>query len=311
MKKIIVTTTINKPTEATLKFCEKKEWEFIVVGDLKTPHKEYEKLNCIYLHPKEQERKYKKLSNLIGWNTIQRRNIGFIEAYNMGADIIASVDDDNIPYDWWGTNLGWPNWLHVGNTIECDMFEPQLNVFDPLVVTTSSNVWHRGFPIEYVKKRSPVTYKGKVKRKVLIQADLWDGDLDIDAIARLSENTIGKIDINTPYCSNRISPFDSQNTFFAREVIPYYAVLPFVGRMDDIWGGYMLQKKFPNSLIYSRASVYQERNEQDIITNLEDEIIGYWHTLNFINSGMDLKQEYIPQETRDFYKYYTSLFKNK
>ena len=41
MKKIIVTTTINEPTEATLKYCQKKDWDFIIVGDTKTPHNSY------------------------------------------------------------------------------------------------------------------------------------------------------------------------------------------------------------------------------------------------------------------------------
>ena len=44
MKKYIVTTTIQPPTEATLKFTEKKDWKLIVVGDTKTPHNEYEKI---------------------------------------------------------------------------------------------------------------------------------------------------------------------------------------------------------------------------------------------------------------------------
>jgi len=43
--------------------------------------------------------------------------------------------------------------------------------------------------------------------------------------------------------------------------------------MDDIWGAYIIQKKFPNSVIYNKATVYQDRNEQDLITNLEKEII--------------------------------------
>ena len=44
MIKSIVTTTINKPTEATLKFCQISEndcWNFIIIGDKKTPHSEY------------------------------------------------------------------------------------------------------------------------------------------------------------------------------------------------------------------------------------------------------------------------------
>ena len=51
MKKIIVTTSIYKPTIATIKFSKIRDWELIVVGDLKTPHNEYDKIDCIYLHP--------------------------------------------------------------------------------------------------------------------------------------------------------------------------------------------------------------------------------------------------------------------
>lgn len=303
MKKYIVTTTINSPTEATIKYSQKKDWTLIVVGDTKTPHKEYEKLNCIYLHPDEQEKKYKELSDTIGWKSIQRRNIGFVEAYHLGADVIATVDDDNIPYDDWGTDL------YINQEIECDLYQSSHDVFDPLSVTSRNEVWHRGYPIEYVSTRHNVEYKGKTKRKVLVQADLWDGDPDIDAMARLSIKPIVKYsDVKLPYCSQQISPFNSQNTFLSREVIPYYSVLPHVGRMDDIWGSYILQLYFPNSLIYNRSSVYQDRNIQDLITNLENEIIGYRNTLNLIKD-LNNFNNYLPEKTQNFYKIYTSYFK--
>ena len=32
------------------------------------------------LDPQYQEKHYKELSDIIGWNSIQRRNIGFLEA---------------------------------------------------------------------------------------------------------------------------------------------------------------------------------------------------------------------------------------
>jgi len=303
MKKFIVTTTINPPTEATIKYSQKKDWTLIVVGDTKTPHEEYEKIDCIYLHPDYQERKYKELSDIIGWKSIQRRNIGFVEAYNLGADVIATVDDDNIPYDDWGTDL------YVGTEIECDLYEHTFhNVFDPLSITKRNEVWHRGYPIEYVPTRHNVEYRGKSKRKVLVQADLWDGDPDIDALARLSIKPIVKYsDITSPYCSNMISPFNSQNTFLAREVIPFYSVLPHVGRMDDIWGAYILQYYFPNSVVYNRASVYQDRNVQDLITNLEKEIIGYRNTLNLVK---DLENyiSYLPEETKKYWEVYRKTF---
>ena len=288
MKKFIITTTINSPTEATLKFCNKKDWTFIIVGDLKTPHEEYFQLmkehkNVIYLSPEEQEKKYKELSDAIGWRCIQRRNIGLVEAYSLGADIVATVDDDNIPYDSWGENL------LVRKEIEVECFEPEKEVFDPLSVTSVNFLWHRGFPIELLEHRKKVKSIGKIRRKVLVQADLWDGDPDIDAIARISFKPLVKFDdIKEPFCSNKISPFNSQNTFLAREVIPFYSVLPYIGRMDDIWGAYILQFFFPNSVIYSPATVYQERNVQDLVTNLEKEIIGYRNTLKLLKNLKNL-----------------------
>jgi hypothetical protein len=310
MKKFIVTTTINSPTIATIKFAQiaqRDNWTFIIVGDTKTPHDEYIALvskysNVKYLTPEEQERDYKEISDLIGWKTIQRRNIGFIAAYKMGADILATVDDDNIPYDNWGQNL------YVGKTISLDLYEPELNVFDPLSITKDNHIWHRGYPIEYLQKRHIVEYKGKTERKVLVQSDLWDGDPDIDAIARLTHKPIVKYsDITQPYCSNKISPFNSQNTFLAREVIPFYSVLPFTGRMDDIWGGYILQHYFPNSVIYAPASVYQDRNVQDLITNLEKEIIGYRKTLQLVEDLVNF-DKIIPKEALAFYNVYKTKF---
>ena len=301
LKKFIVTTTINSPTLATKKFAAMKDWTLIVVGDTKTPHLEYEELDCIYLSPDIQQTIDSDLSDSIGWKSIQRRNIGFLYAYNMGADIVATVDDDNIPYDDWSKNL------LVGQTIECDLYEPSQNVFDPLSVTNTPDIWHRGFPIDLLGKRHEVEYKGKVKRKVLVQADLWDGDPDIDAMARLTMKPIVKYNVEKPYCSNKIAPFNSQNTFLAREVLPYYAVLPHVGRMDDIWGSYILQYYFPNSVIYNKASVYQDRNVQDLVTNLEKEVIGYRNTYSLLKNLKNY-MEYLPEDTKKFYNTYRSCF---
>mgnify|MGYP003116908974 FL=1 len=301
-KKFIVTTTINSPTEATRKFAEMDDWTLVVVGDLKTQHLEYQNLDCVYLSPDMQNHIAPKLSESIGWKSIQRRNLGFVFAYQQGADVVATVDDDNIPYDDWGQDL------YVNNVVDCDLWEPEEDVFDPLSVTNTPDIWHRGYPIELLQKRHRVEYKGKKKRKVLVQADLWDGDPDIDAMARLTMKPIVKYNVTTPYCSNKISPFNSQNTFLSREVIPYYTVLPHVGRMDDIWGGYLLQGLFPNSVIYNRASVYQDRNVQDLVTNLEKEVIGYRNTYKLLQN-LEAYKTIFPDETNHFYEEYRKVFK--
>lgn len=309
MKKFIVTTTINRPTEALLKYCEKTitdDWTFIIVGDTKTPHDDYKKLEkdfpkVLYLEPTQQELLYPELSNSIGWKSIQRRNIGYVFAYKNGADIIASIDDDNIPYESWGRNL------LINQTVEYDCYDSDHSIFDPLSVTNHNNVWHRGYPIEFVPTRNKVRYVGKKKKKVLVQADLWDGDPDIDAIARLSIMPCVKFDVTSPYGSEQSSPFNTQNTFFHRDVIPYFSVLPFVGRMDDIWGSYILQYFFPNSVIYCPSSVYQDRNKQDLIKNLENELLGYQKTVHLVKNISNFL-EYLPKETIEFWNYYRKEF---
>ena len=306
MIKFIITTTINSPTIATHRFIEiakRDGWKFVVVGDTKTPHEEYEKLDCIYLDPDKQAEMYPELSEIIGWKTIQRRNIGFVYAYNHGAEVVATVDDDNIPYDNWGTDL------YIGKEVEVDYYtNKELLVFDPLSVTNQSNLWHRGFPIDLLPYKNLIEYKGKKKITPLIQADLWDGDPDIDAMCRLSFKPIVKFDTTSPFAAAEISPFNSQNTFIHRDALKHYAVWPYVGRMDDIWGGYYTQKMIgDDKLIYNRASVYQDRNVQDLITNLEKEIIGYRHTLDFTKLP-NTTSDYIPAKTKEFLEIYFKYF---
>tara|TARA_A100000164_G_scaffold378483_1_gene420225 strand:+ start:2752 stop:3648 length:897 start_codon:yes stop_codon:yes gene_type:complete len=285
MSKFIVTTTIQPPTEATKKFSQMDGWKLVVVGDKKTPHDEYKEINCIYLSPDDQEDLSKKLSDSIGWNCIQRRNMGFLYAYLNGAEILATVDDDNIPYEHWGQNL------YVDQDLEVMIYESENGYFDPLSVTVHNELWHRGYPIEMVPTKNSIKEIGVLKRKVLVQADLWDGDPDIDAICRLSKKPEVKFEINKPYASTQFSPFNSQNTFLSRETIPYYMMYPNVGRMDDIWASYTVQKQFPNSVIYNKASVYQERNEHDIVLDLEKEIIGYRNTLRFLEGEYELSED--------------------
>ncbi len=298
MRKFIVLTTINRPTRATRLFAERRGWQLVVVGDLKTPHEAYGDLDCVYLHPDQQQERYPALSEATGWNSIQRRNLGFAEAYARGAEIVATVDDDNVPYEAWGEDL------LVGRDVECDLYEPAERVFDPLSVTTCSELWHRGYPVQLLERKNDVRHVGTITRRVLVQADLWDGDPDIDAIARLTLRPSVTFDVQRPYAATRPAPFNSQNTFLHRDVLPYYAVLPYVGRMDDIWASYVLQARFPDCVAYHRASVFQDRNEQDLVTNLEAEVLGYRHTLAFVDGGADLTQACVPEATRAFYAAY-------
>lgn len=283
MNKIIATTTINPPTEALVKYASLSDWAMVIAGDIKTPHSLYKTMkNVIYLAPEDQEKMSKELSDAIGWNSIQRRNFAFIKAYQMGADILATVDDDNIPYDFWGQNL------LVGKDVEIDLYHTNQPVFDPLFITKHKNLWHRGFPVSLVADRS-INKKQVKKVKCYVQADLWNGDPDVDAICRITQKPQVKFDRIKPFSSSVITPFNSQNTFISRELLPYYMVIPHVGRMDDIWGGYIMQIDNPMKslplVVFNRPSVYQARNEHDLIKDLENEILGYRSTMDLILQG--------------------------
>ena len=303
MNKIIVTTTINEPTEATIKFSNMSDWHLIVVGDTKTPHNLYKNLkNITYLTPEDQESLSKELSDSIGWKTIRRRNMGFLKAYQMGANVMATVDDDNIPYENWGKEL------FIGKNIEVNFYNDELNVFDPISVTEHSELWHRGFPLQYVSKRNPVLI-GKKMIKCMVQADFWDGDPDIDAVCRITKEPIVKFNNFDPFASNNIAPFNSQNTFIHRDLIPFYMVIPHVGRMDDIWGAYALQQdlyeKYGNFVVYNKATVYQERNPHDLTIDMREEMIGYQNNVKLIKQGY---HTVLPPDAAKSYEIYKKQF---
>jgi hypothetical protein len=306
--KTIVTTTIYPPSKAMLEFVKKDDWNIIIVGDKKTPHEAYFKLrkehsNVKYLSPDLQGDKYKTLSDSIGWNCIQRRSIGFVEAYLDGAEIVASVDDDNIPYDRWGKNC------KVGQTIDVLSYTCVNGVFDPLSATNHPELWHRGYPLTLKTTRDDLIYK-MVSKKVLIQADLWDGDPDIDAMTRIvrSPSCYLKYEHGNEFIgTENIAPFNSQNTFIHWSCLKYYSILPHVGRADDIWAAYILQHHVPNSLIFGLPSVYQDRNNQDLLKNLEDEIFSYRNTPKLLND-LPNYMNYLPDATKRFVEEYRSYF---
>ena len=276
MKKFIVCTSINPPTQAIKKFDNFKDWTLIVVGDLKTP-KNYKLKNGIFLNKREQNLIDKKLSDLIGWNCIERRNFGILLAKKHNADIIALVDDDNIPYKDWGKNL------LVGKKKFINTYEVKTPVFDPISVTKYKNLWHRGFPLNLLDQRN-AKLVGKKKIMIDVQADFWDGDPDIDAITRVIFKPKCKFEKKIfPFHSKKISPFNSQNTFLSSNLLKDYFLFPDQGRMHDIWASYFLQYRRKINVIYNKSSVIQKRNIHTAAKDLSDELIGLKYTPTLID----------------------------
>jgi hypothetical protein len=276
MKKVIVTTTINPVTEALRRFQQMQDWELVVVGDLKTPKDYASQLERgIYVTPEMQEARDKELSDAIGWNCIQRRNFGLLWAHDLGADIVAVVDDDNIPYPFWGKDL------NVGKELEVNFYETDLAAFDPVGATNYTHLWHRGYPLQLLPKRD---YSNKSRRKITVdvQADFWNGDPDIDAICRMEHAPDCTFDDKYfPLSSNKLAPFNSQNTFISGKWLKDYFLFPHIGRMDDIWAAYYVQAK-GCQVIFSKASVFQARNPHDLVRDMKAEYLGYENNLKIV-----------------------------
>ena len=81
-----------------------------------------------------------------------------------------------------------------------------------------------------------------------------------------------------------LSPFNSQNTAYIRELAPLFMMLTGVGRYDDIWSSYIMQRVMKTTghvIHFGPPFVWQERNAQSLWKNLHDELYGMEHTLQF------------------------------
>lgn len=292
MKKFIVSTTINPVTEAVEAYDHMPGWHLVMSGDLKTP-KDYQLANGTYLSPQDQHRIDPELSDAIGWNSIQRRNFSLLAAYKAGADVIALIDDDNIPLPNWGQNV------MVDQEVEVDWYQCDQPCFDPIGATNYPQLWHRGFPLQLLSNRN---YLNKTRRrvKVDIQADFWNGDPDIDAICRMEHSPNCEFDHQFfPMAADRISPWNSQNTFISRRVVADYFLFPYCGRMDDIWAGFYAISR-GHQVVYSCPSVVQKRNEHDLTVDFLNEIIGYQNSINMIQNlykDPESIRKYLPGKT--------------
>lgn len=303
MKKVIVTTTINPPTEAIRRFDAMPDWTLVVIGDQKTPPG-YRLGRGIYVGPEEQQVYDRDLSDGIGWNCIQRRNFGLLWAHDMGADIVAVVDDDNIPYDGWGQDL------MVGREVSVRYHTIDIPAFDPVGATNYPHLWHRGFPLQLLPKRD---YSRVELRTIVpdVQADFWNGDPDIDAFCRMEHAPECVFEERYfPMAGSALAPFDSQNTFVAGRLLRDYFLFPKIGRMDDIWAAYHVQAKGAR-VVFGKPSVYQQRNVHDPIRDMRQEYLGYEQNLAIVQAlpnNADALFGFLPPEAVRAFELYRKHF---
>lgn len=271
MDKFIVITSIFLPTEAIEKFAKLKDWTVIVVGDKKTAA-DWNYPGVTYLSPEGQQEVAGKFAGLLPWNSYTRKNIGYLYAISQGARVIYETDDDNIPLDNW---VNEPEFCTNADLLKDAAF---VNIYSYF---TDKKVWPRGIPLRCVLGAEiPKLAAGK-NLKVGVWQFLADGDPDVDAIYRLTNNTPIYFKWREPLVldQNTCCPFNSQNTYFCKEVFPLlYLPSTVTFRFTDILRGLVAQPVLWAAgyhLGFAGATVLQKRNPHDYLKDFESEIPCY------------------------------------
>lgn len=282
MKKALVLTTVNVPTVLALyRKCD-PDVHFYIMGDRKTPDTEVVKFlegvpNHSYYGYDWQAKLGYKCHDLIGSNCIQRRNIGFLEALKHKADIIVSIDDDNIP-----TDLGYFSahhmitWKYSGVKVsgQRGWFDPGQLLVPPVV--------QRGFPIQ-VKHRPRI--EAITNAKVGVVSGLILGDSDMDAYTRIGKAPVVN-DVSALARSGCVvdpgtyTIFNSQNSSICRDLLPAWFMMPGIGRYDDVYASLIVQRVMRERNYHvhlGQPLVWQERNKHDPIVDLRAEVEGMAH----------------------------------
>lgn len=220
-----------------------------------------------------------KCSELIGWNCIQRRNIAFLEALHWGADIVVSIDDDNMPID---TDYFWEYETNIFRSFNGLCASSTTGWFDAgqLLVPWAR---HRGIPHGFHHH----TYAPVTNAKIGVMAGLVLGDSDVDSTTRL-ESPFGINSISVSRLAeagvvvghDTHTVFNTQSTAVIRELVPAWFLAPGVGRYDDLYASLIVQRvgrERGYHVHFGKPYVYQQRYEHDLLKDLDAEIGGMKH----------------------------------
>lgn len=283
MKKSIVITTINGPTEAIKKYSCFEDYEIIVVGDKKTP-KNWHCDNVEYLSVDKQNVIGHHLNKVLPYNHYCRKMMGYIYAIRNNTEIIIDTDDDNIPKNNWGFPDTKGKYLHI------EANNAFINIYQ---LFTTDKIWPRGLPLVLIQKDFHLSDKlVNDYSNVGIWQGLADGDPDVDAIYRLTNNSACYFQNHEPVVLHEgtISPFNTQNTLIVQELFPLLYLPAFVTfRFTDILRSLVAQPimwLYNYKLGFIGATVLQKRNEHNYFEDFKSEIPMYIHSEKIINIVM-------------------------
>jgi len=274
----LVVTTINSPNKILRQLAEgahAHSIRFLVIGDTKTPA-DFKLVHADYFSIADQVRQYPEFCSVLPTKHYARKNVGYLAAIAEGSSEIQETDDDNIPYaSFWDP---FPEQFDV----ECvgrDAVAPWFNVYGRF---TKARIWPRGYPLQFLQVNGSSHRNSDIKAtRAWIAQGLANENPDVDAVFRLTQDLPVNFEDRQPVLldSGVWCPFNSQNTVFRREAFPLlYLPSKCSFRMTDIWRSFIAQRclwELGEGVVFHAATVFQERNEHDLLRDFADEVPGY------------------------------------
>ena len=273
MKAALIITSISPPNHVLLacaEGCDQHGIDFIVIGDRRSPP-DFRLDGCDYWSIERQLDSPLALAQLLPEGHYSRKNLGYLVAMERGAEVIIETDDDNLPLEsFWEERCK----VHEARRISAAGW------INPYRYFSDENIWPRGFPLEEIKNPPPIA-EGTASALAPIQQGLTDGNPDVDAIYRLTQTLPITFRQELPLALGPESkaPFNSQNTTWFRDAFPLlYLPSTCSFRMTDIWRSFVAKRICAANgwdILFHSATVFQERNPHDLMTDFRDEISGY------------------------------------
>lgn len=312
MKTSLVITTINKPNDNIRLFSKnskKNKWDFIVIGDKKTPKKFNIKYGS-YFSLKKQKKLSLSFAKKCPENNYARKNIGYLLAISNNADVIVETDDDNIPKKNFFKKI---KLIHKVNQLNSLGW---INIYLQFI-KKDEIIWPRGLPFEYISKKAKINLK-KIKSNFYLQQGVCEGNPDVDAVYRLINSKINiKFKSHLKYSLGKgISPLNSQNTIWHKNIFPLlYLPVTCSMRATDIWRGLVARHILSLNglkILFFGTTMFQKRNFHNLHKDFEEEMPVYLNNKKIVDILKDINMKKGTKYfSENLIKSYSSLIKNR
>lgn len=232
-----------------------------------------------------------ELDQYLPYNSIQRRNVGYLAAAADGTDVVVSLDDDNLAREDDIAGL----FSTVGDRHEVLEVTSENNWYNPASMLSyeaesSRDIYHRGFPYSRREPSQEYEYE-RVEQEVMVRAGLWFDVPDIDVITHLERGPRATglrerfEDELVAIGEETFAPVNTQNTAFHTDLTPLIHTIPMghsvkgieISRFDDIWLGYFLDRvlhEAGGTVAYGNPISTHDRNVHNQKRELEHEAVG-------------------------------------